>query len=138
MSSDCKKGQFTLRTHGVGAGSVRSDCSLTLLSRSASAAKLKRVQGSEALDRGRTDSKPTESFTDAERAISTVAKKLKSDLSVEYQVNECVHPSAFIDARNFKLAWLIKADFTLYHSLILQATDVNNLGAIYYGWQPYL
>jgi hypothetical protein len=45
------------------------------------------VQGSEALERGRSDGE-SELLTDADRAIATVAAKLNSDLSVEYQVNE--------------------------------------------------
>jgi hypothetical protein len=65
---------------------------LTLLhsppDRSASASKIKRVQGSQAMERSHENSSRAEELTDADRAIRTVAEKLKTDLSVEYTVNE--------------------------------------------------
>jgi len=79
----------------------------------ASVEKVKRVQGSQIVDSSRIDGINQidgQLFTDADRAIATVARKLSSELSVEYQVND----------------------------LIMQATDVNNVGSIFHGWQPYL
>lgn len=60
---------------------------LTTSYRTASASKLRRIQGSQALDRNEDNSRTAE-LTDADRAIRTVWEKLKSDLSVEYNVNE--------------------------------------------------
>lgn len=56
-------------------------------SRTATAAKVRRIQGSQLYDRKEETSR-TEELTDAERAIRTVSEKLRSDLSVEYTVNE--------------------------------------------------
>jgi ataxia telangiectasia mutated family protein len=60
---------------------------LTNNSRTASASKVRRIQGSQALDRGEENTRTAE-LTDADRAIRTVSEKLRSDLSVEYNVNE--------------------------------------------------
>jgi hypothetical protein len=64
---------------------------LTSPCRAASVEKVKRVQGSQIVDSSRIDGINQidgQLFTDADRAIATVARKLSSELSVEYQVNE--------------------------------------------------
>lgn len=51
------------------------------------------MQGSQIVDSSRIDGLHQgdgPAYTDADRAIATVANKLSNDLSVEYQVNEYV------------------------------------------------
>jgi hypothetical protein len=69
--------------------SIHSTCvtDMPLVYRTASASKVRQVQGSQMLERNETNTK-SEELTDADRAIRTVSEKLKSDLSVEYTVNE--------------------------------------------------
>lgn len=56
---------------------------------SASVHKVRRLQGTQAMPQGigpEGDSETT--MTDADRAIRTVSEKLRTNISVEYQVNE--------------------------------------------------
>lgn len=60
-------------------------------------------------DEESADESPTDTPEQASRALASVEEKLSSDLSVETTVNQ----------------------------LILEATSVENLGSIYFGWAAY-
>lgn len=67
------------------------------------------VEESGSEDEESADESPTDTPEQASRALASVEKKLSSDLSVETTVNQ----------------------------LILEATSVENLGSIYFGWAAY-
>lgn len=69
----------------------------------------KNVEESGSEDEESADESPTDTPEQASRALASVEEKLSSDLSVETTVNQ----------------------------LILEATSVENLGSIYFGWAAY-